>query len=89
MKCNAWTSRGQHKRGPHAQRDITDEEASKRDGIPLVVEGWRASREEEQKTDSRSEGEREEAQNTSSFSTTLLAGSGLVCYGTLSLPFVN
>jgi hypothetical protein len=33
---------------------------------------------EEQKTDSRREGEREEAQNTSSLSTTLLAGSGLM-----------
>jgi hypothetical protein len=40
--------------------------------------GEQASMEEEQKTDSRSEGEREEAQKTSSFSTTLMAGSGLM-----------
>jgi hypothetical protein len=33
---------------------------------------------EAQKTDSRSDGEREEAQKTSSFSTTLLAGSALM-----------
>jgi len=44
----------------------------------MVVEGWRASMEEAQKTDSRSDGEREEAQKTSSFSTTLMAGSGLM-----------
>ena len=42
--------------------------------------------EEEQKTNSRSHGEQEEAQKTSSFSTTLLAGSGLMYYGVLPLP---
>jgi hypothetical protein len=40
--------------------------------------GEQASMKEEQKTDSRSHGEREEAQNTSSFSTTLTAGSELM-----------
>jgi hypothetical protein len=49
--------------------------------------GEQASREAGQKTDSRSGGEREEAQNTSSFSTTLLAGSGLMFYCALPLPF--
>jgi hypothetical protein len=41
---------------------------------------------EEQKTDSKSDGEREEAQNTSSFSTRLQAGSELMFYCALPLP---
>ena len=42
--------------------------------------GEQASMKEEQKTDSKSHGEREEAQNTSSFSTTLTADSELMFY---------
>jgi hypothetical protein len=48
--------------------------------------GEQASRKEEQKTDSSSHGEREEAQHTSSFSSRLQAGSELMCYCALPLP---
>jgi hypothetical protein len=48
--------------------------------------GEQASRKEEQKTDSSSHGEREEAQHTSSFSSRLQAGSELMCSCALPLP---